>query len=115
MAQMAKNLPTMQDTWVWSQGWEYPLVKEMATHSSILVWWIPWTEEPGGLQPRGLQRVGHNWVTEHSTQSNSVLDDYTIRKWMTTKSWGMEGRNKIAVLKVAEVSVVHSYLKMDLD
>ena len=70
---MAKNLPTMQDTRVWSQGWEYPLEKEMATHSSILVWWIPWTEEPGGLQPMGLQRVGHNWVTEHSTQSNRWL------------------------------------------
>ena len=60
---MAKNLPTMQDTRVWSQGWEYPLEKEMATHSSILVWWIPWTEEPGAVQSMGLKRVRHDWVT----------------------------------------------------
>ena len=48
MTQMMKNLPIMQDTWVWSLGQEDPLEKEMATHSSILAW-IPWTEEPGGL------------------------------------------------------------------
>ena len=44
-------------------GWEDALEKEMATHSSVLVWEIPWTEEPGGLQSMGSQRVGHNWVT----------------------------------------------------
>ena len=55
-----KNLPTMQETWVKSLGWEDLLEKGMATHSSILVWKIPWTEEPGGLQPMGLQRVGYN-------------------------------------------------------
>ena len=48
--------------WVWSFGWEDPLEKEMATHSSILVWRIPWTEKPGGLQSMGSQRVGHDWV-----------------------------------------------------
>ena len=51
----------MQETWVWSQGWEDPLKKGMATHSSILAWEIPWTEEPGGLQSLGSQRVGHDW------------------------------------------------------
>ena len=50
MAQMAKNLPAMQGTWVQSLGWEEPLEKGMATHSSIPTWRIPWTEEPGGLQ-----------------------------------------------------------------
>ena len=50
-----KNLPTMQETWVPSLGQEDPLEKGMATHSSILVWEIPWTEEPGGLQSMGLQ------------------------------------------------------------
>ena len=50
VAQRAKNLPAKQETWVWSLGWEDPLEKRMATHSSILVWRIPWTEEPGGLQ-----------------------------------------------------------------
>ena len=55
---MVKNLPAMQDTWVQFLGWEDPLEKEMATHSSILAWRIPWTEEPGGLQSMGLQRGG---------------------------------------------------------
>ena len=50
--------------WVLSLGQEEPLEEEMATHSSILVWRIPWTEEPGGLQIMGLQRVGHNFVTK---------------------------------------------------
>ena len=49
--------------WVWSQGWEDPLEKGMATHLSILAWRIPWTEEPGGLLFMGSQRVGHNWAT----------------------------------------------------
>ena len=49
VAQMVKNLPAMREIWVRSLGREYPLGKEMATHSSILAWRIPWTEEPGGL------------------------------------------------------------------
>ena len=60
MAQMVKNLPTMQKTWVRSLGQEDLLEKRMATHSSILAWRIPWTEEPGGLQSVGSQRVEHN-------------------------------------------------------
>ena len=60
VAQMVKNLPAVQETWVRSLGWEDPLEKEMATHSSILAWRIPCTEEPGGLQSTGLQRVGHD-------------------------------------------------------
>ena len=60
VAQRAKNLPAMQETWVSSLGWEDPLEKRMATHSIILVWRIPWTEEPGGLQSIGLKRVGHD-------------------------------------------------------
>ena len=54
---MVKHLPTMQETRVQSLGWEDPLEKEMATHSSILAWKTPWTEEPGGLQSMGPQRV----------------------------------------------------------
>ena len=57
---MEKNLPTMQKSQVQSLGREDPLEKRMATHSSILAWRIPWTEEPGGLQSIGLQRVRHN-------------------------------------------------------
>ena len=60
VAQLVKHLPTMQETRVQSLGREDPLEKEMATHSSILAWRIPWMEEPGGLQSMGLQRVGHN-------------------------------------------------------
>ena len=60
VAQQLKRLPTMRETWVRSLGWEDPLEKEMATHSSILAWRIPWTEEPGGLQSTGSQRVGHD-------------------------------------------------------
>ena len=57
---MVKNLPAMRETRVQSLGWEDPLEKEMATHSSILTWKIPWTEEPSGLQSMGLQRVGRD-------------------------------------------------------
>ena len=60
VAQMVKNLPAMQETQVQSLGWEDPLEKEMATHSSILAWRIPWTEKPGGLQSMELQRVRHD-------------------------------------------------------
>jgi len=57
VAQRLKHLPAMRETWVQSLGQEDPLEKEMATHSSILAWRIPWMEEPGGLQSMGLQRV----------------------------------------------------------
>ena len=65
-AQRLKYLPAMWETWVLSLGREDLLEKEMATHSSILAWRIPWTEEPSGLQSAGLQRVGHNWATSPS-------------------------------------------------
>ena len=57
MAQMVKNLPAIQETWVRSLGWEDPLEKGTTTHSSILAWRIPWTEEPGGLLSMGSQRT----------------------------------------------------------
>ena len=77
----------MQQTHPWSLGWEDPMQKEMATHSSILAWEIPWTEKPGSLQSMGVQKVRHNWVTKqqskfsirspfishHSTEGDSVL------------------------------------------
>ena len=61
---MVKNMPAMHETWVQSLGWEDSLEKEMATHSSILAWRIPWTEEPGGLQSMGSQTVRRDLVTE---------------------------------------------------
>ena len=60
VAQRLKHLPAMREIWVRSLGRKDPLQKEMATHSSILGWRIPWTEEPGGLQSTGSQRVGHD-------------------------------------------------------
>ena len=59
VAQRLKRLPGMQETQVRSLGWEDPLEKEMATHSSTVAWRIPWREEPGGLQSMRSQRVGH--------------------------------------------------------
>ena len=66
LIQMAKCLPTVQETQVWSLDRDDPLEKEVATHSSTLAWKIPWTEEPGRLQSMGSQRVGHNWATSHT-------------------------------------------------
>ena len=62
MAQWVKNPPVMQETQVQSLGQEDPLHEAVPTHSSVLAWRISWTEEPGGLQSKGLQRVGHDWV-----------------------------------------------------
>ena len=70
VAQTVKNLPAMQEMRVWSLGWEDPLEKEMATHSSILAWRIPWTEEPGRLQSMG-RRVGHDLVSDSTTTTRS--------------------------------------------
>ena len=67
VAQMVKNLPAMQETQVQTLGGEDTLEKEMATYSNILPWRIPWTEEPGGLQSTGSQRVGYNGVTNTCT------------------------------------------------
>ena len=64
VVQMVKNIPAMQETKLWPLGREDPLEKGMATHSGILAWRIPWTEEPGGLWFMGSQRVRHNWVTK---------------------------------------------------
>ena len=69
VAQMVKNLPAKQETWVWSLSQEDPLEKGMAIHCSILAWRIPWIEEPGGLQSTGLQRVRHDWATNKLSHS----------------------------------------------
>ena len=82
MAQTVKNLLAVQETWVQSLDWEDPLEEGMATHSSILTWEIPWTEEPGGLQSVGSQRVGHNWATKRSTEL--ALQVLLIRKSSST-------------------------------
>ena len=74
MVQLVKNLPAVQQTWVLSLGWEDPLKKEMAIHSSIIAWIISWTEEPSELQSMGSQRVGHGGAT------NTYSLHYKIKK-----------------------------------
>ena len=95
MAQRLKRLPAMQETWVWPLGGEDPLEREMATHSSILAWRIPWKEEPGGLQSMGLQRVGHDWATSLSLKREIkqkvsfllIQDDGVDDTKATTSCW----------------------------
>ena len=104
---MVKNLPTMQETQVWSLCWE-DLQKGMATHSSILAQRIQWVEEPGRLQPMGLQRVRHNWATHTHTHTDSqnkekallvvllpiilLRPDEEERRGSLTKRGGLKGR-----------------------
>ena len=75
VAQIGKNPPAMRETSVQSLGWEYSLKEGMALYSSFFAWRIPWTEEPGGLQSMGSQRVGHDWATKHPTMQTKVNDD----------------------------------------
>ena len=79
VAQMVMSLPAMRETQVQSLGWEDPLEKGMATHSSILVWRIPWTEESGQLQSMGFQRVGHGWATNTHFQQRNVFGNYLLK------------------------------------
>ena len=76
MAQKLKHLPVMQETWVQSLGWEDPLEKEMATHSSILAWRIPWTEELGGLQSTGRKE---SYITERLNNNSRLNLHQTAR------------------------------------
>ena len=74
---------TMQETQVRSLGWKDPLEEGMATCSTVLAWRIPWTEEPGGLQSMGSQRVGHNLTTNTTTTKDSHV--YKVYKNITTQ------------------------------
>ena len=78
VAQMVKCLPAVWETRVQALGWEDPLEKEMATHSSTFAWKIPWTEEPSRLQSMGWQRVGHNWATSLQELFGIVCLSYTL-------------------------------------
>ena len=77
VAQVVKNLPAMQETWVQSLGMDNPLEGEIATHSSILAWKIPGTEVPGRLWSRGWPRIGHYWATNTYTLHVSLLEYLT--------------------------------------
>ena len=84
---MVENLPILQETWVQSLGLEDPLEKRVATHSSILAWRIPWTEEPGGLLHKGSQRVRHDWVTERQQQQHFVCVCVLSHVWLYETPW----------------------------
>ena len=92
VAQMVKNLPAVLKTWVQSLGQEDPLEEEMATHSTVLAWRSPWTEEPGKLQSMGLHRVRHDWINLpclHGVKE-SFSEDFWAEFWQvsSTKRWG---------------------------
>ena len=95
MAQKVKKLPAIQKIQVWSVGLEDPLEEGMTTHSSILAWRIPWTEEPGGLQSVGLQRVRHYWATKHiqgslSNRVSGLPEDGKAPGRRRYKNWAYE-------------------------
>ena len=88
VAQTVKNLPAMWETQVWSLGQKDSLEEDMTTHYSILAWRIPWTEEPGGLQSMGSQRVGHDWATNTHTHFSisSLISPWNVLAHLTWDS-----------------------------
>ena len=99
VAQMVKNLPAMQNTWIRSLGREDTSEKGMATHSSILGWRIPWTEEPGGLQSMGSQRVGHNWSGLSCTEARMTSHSSVYQNFFRyTRYWCSKARSQQTVV-----------------
>ena len=96
----------MRGDWVWFLGWEDALEKEMATHSSILAWRIPWTEEPGGLQSMGSQRVRHDWATDTHRHTHTDTHTHTellaymfLRTKLMCSKWRKEGIQCVYMIK----------------
>ena len=83
VTQMVKNLPAMQETQVWSLGWEDPLEKGIATHASILAWRIPLTDDFGGWQSMDSQRIRHHWVTNTFTfiRNSQLILHSMLKSW----------------------------------
>ena len=117
MAQWMKNLPAMQETLVWSLCQEDPLEEIKATHSSILAWIIPWTEEPGGVQSMRSHRVGHDWVTKQillhgisSVQFSSVQLLSHVRlfatPWIAARQLSLSITNSQSSLKLTSIESV---------
>ena len=103
VSQIVKNLSPMQETWVWSLGWEDSLEKKMATHSSILAWEIPWTEEPGGLYWGQWSPTGSQWVTYHGvTMSRTWLCDHTHTHNNKTKTKILRNPIPIVILWIPD-------------
>ena len=104
MAHRVKNLPAMQETqemWVPSLGWEDPLEEEMATHSSILFWEIPWTEEPGGLQSMRLKRLGHDWARMHNNNCSQIARVWIPALWYMCGINSTVNQTKIVILVIS--------------
>ena len=91
VTQSVKSLPAIQETRVLSLGQEDPLEKEMATHPGILAWRIPWTEEPGRLQPMGVIRVGHDLATKSPTKLNINKNQAEMKNTITDIKNILEG------------------------
>ena len=108
VVQTVKNLPAMQETWVWFLSWEDILEEEMTTDSSIPAWRIPQTEEPGGLQSMGLQRVEHNWVNNthippcyiYFTEILSYYRYWTLSQWLLYLASTARWRDTISPFQV---------------
>ena len=101
VVQLVKNLPAMQETWVRSLGWEDPLEKGKASHSSILAWRIPWT-----MWSMGSQRVRHNWVTFTSLPNMRLYDCDRIISFIILQYFQ-------GALMLQHVSVLHSFLRLN--
>ena len=94
VAQMVKKLPAMQETWVWSLGWQDPLQKGKATHSSTLAWKIPQTEEPGGLQFTGSQRVRHDLACRHIKSNGPTCQSFFVGVQICHTLWSKNKKDK---------------------
>ena len=104
VSQMVKNLPAMQETWIWSLGWEDPLEKGMDTHSSILAWRIPWTGEAGGLQFMGSQRVGHVWVAKTNSENSEFNYPHSVYLFAYSQFTYVSGISDLPIMQVCPLS-----------
>ena len=108
---MVKNLPTMQKIWVWSLGQEDPLEKEMAAHSSILAWEIPWTEEPGKLQSMWSHKVGHNLATKEQLKQKLMIQCLrsVAKLCLTLWPYGLQHARLPVHHQLLEIAQTHVY------
>ena len=106
-----------EKTWVWSLGWEDPLEEEIATHSGILAWEISWTEERGGLQSMGFQRIGQNWITEHTCMQDWSRVSFVRCIGLRRERQGIEGvrgQSKAGWSKGVYMTWLHGWLSQTL-
>jgi len=110
----ACNAEDTQKTWVWSVGWKEPLEKEMAPHSSILAWKIPWAEGTGGLHSMGSQRVGHEWATKQQQKIYIHTHTHTQKKKKkesSTPQFQSINSSMLSFLYSPTLTSIHDYWK----